>query len=497
MRIGGLASGMDIDKIVKDLMKAERMPMDKMFQRKQTIEWQRDEYRSVNLALSKFRNEFSNMRLQGTFNAYSVSSSNTAVATATTNGSTTSGSFDLTVTNLAESAKVTSATSLGVKSTDKVLAANETQEFWIENGAGLRAKIAIDDTDTYLTLARKIGGAKDDTTGVTLGLSANFDDTTGRFFITTRELGAAQSIKFEENADNFVKTKILGDTSLTGPDYIYTGVNGQITYNGINVNNLTSNNVTINGVNMSLVKTGTTTLTVKSDVDAVVKQIKGFVDSYNKIIDDLEAKLTQPKFRDFPPLTKEQREAISDKEAELWDEKSKSGLLRNDSLVRETITTLRRAMMDTVQGIAGGEINSLAQIGINTGEYKMGGRLFVDENKLKEALTNKPEQVINLFTKVADTAGNHSEMGIGRRMNEKLVGLLDKYRARAGVPGMTVADSSVLGKGISRLNTDITNWERKLSRIENRYWKQFSAMEKGIDRLNQQSMSLIQGMAGG
>ena len=34
MRISGLASGMDIDAIVYDLMKAERMPLDKIIKRK-------------------------------------------------------------------------------------------------------------------------------------------------------------------------------------------------------------------------------------------------------------------------------------------------------------------------------------------------------------------------------------------------------------------------------------------------------------------------------
>ena len=40
MRIGGLASGMDIDKLVSDLMKAERQPMNKMEQDKSWLEWQ-------------------------------------------------------------------------------------------------------------------------------------------------------------------------------------------------------------------------------------------------------------------------------------------------------------------------------------------------------------------------------------------------------------------------------------------------------------------------
>ena len=55
LRIGGLASGMDIDGIVSKLMTAERMPLDKIEQRKIYTEWQRDDYRTMNTALKEFR----------------------------------------------------------------------------------------------------------------------------------------------------------------------------------------------------------------------------------------------------------------------------------------------------------------------------------------------------------------------------------------------------------------------------------------------------------
>nr|WP_200908438.1 flagellar cap protein FliD N-terminal domain-containing protein [Rossellomorea vietnamensis] len=56
MRIGGLASGMDTDQIIKDLMKAERIPLDKLEQKKQYLEWQRDDYRDMNKMVFDFSN---------------------------------------------------------------------------------------------------------------------------------------------------------------------------------------------------------------------------------------------------------------------------------------------------------------------------------------------------------------------------------------------------------------------------------------------------------
>ena len=53
-RISGLASGMDIDTIVKGLMDAQRVPLDKLYQKKTYTEWQRDDYRTINTAIEEF-----------------------------------------------------------------------------------------------------------------------------------------------------------------------------------------------------------------------------------------------------------------------------------------------------------------------------------------------------------------------------------------------------------------------------------------------------------
>ena len=46
MRISGLASGMDTESMIRDMMNAHRIPLDKITQKKQYVEWQLDDYRS-------------------------------------------------------------------------------------------------------------------------------------------------------------------------------------------------------------------------------------------------------------------------------------------------------------------------------------------------------------------------------------------------------------------------------------------------------------------
>ena len=103
MRVGGLATGMDIDGIVKDLMKAERIPLDKLEQDKTRIEWQRDAFRDVNSMLLELDNMMLDMKLSRTYNTKSATSSNQAV-TATAAATASAGSYNIAVKSLATSA---------------------------------------------------------------------------------------------------------------------------------------------------------------------------------------------------------------------------------------------------------------------------------------------------------------------------------------------------------------------------------------------------------
>ena len=77
LRISGLASGMNIDEIVTNLMTAERMPLDKITQKKTYTEWQRDDYRTMNTALSELDTLiFEGIGKQASFNKKTVRVSN-------------------------------------------------------------------------------------------------------------------------------------------------------------------------------------------------------------------------------------------------------------------------------------------------------------------------------------------------------------------------------------------------------------------------------------
>jgi len=121
MRISGLVSGIDVDQMVKDLMKAERIPLNKLYQQKQYLEWQRDAYREVNSLLLSLRDAALNLRLSQTFKGRKVTSSNENLVTATAAAGASSISYTIQkVSQLASAAYKISAGSLSKSASQKI-----------------------------------------------------------------------------------------------------------------------------------------------------------------------------------------------------------------------------------------------------------------------------------------------------------------------------------------------------------------------------------------
>lgn len=512
LRIGGLASGIDTESLVKELMTVQKLPMNKLTQQKTWTEWQKDSYRDINLALSNLRTLASDMRLQSTFNSYSSITSTTGIVTAETTSNSVNGSYTVNVEKLASGAKMRSANPITTLA-DPLKRAQSTDAIGVAGQvmvSGLTEPIEIEATMTYAAVAKRI---QDFTAGKVPELRVGFDNTTSSFFISTKEMGTNQNFTIGfTNADgtanpNLAK-QIINQAAPAGSDpafetsfstedaldesFMTAAANGKITFDGITVDNLTSNKTTINGLTLNLVGIGTSTVTVQADPTKTFDKIKEFVEKYNETIADIEKKLVEKRYPDFQPLSAEQKKDMSEKEIELWEEKARSGLMRNDPILRGAIQELRQSFMKPVEGIAAGHINLLSQIGINTGTWSEGGKLFIDEDKLKDALTKKPDEVRTLFTnRVGDIA-----VGVGGRVYENLNNVIKKLSDKAGSP-TSLVDNSLITMHIRQMDSEIAKWQTRLTKVEDRYWKQFTAMEKALSQMNSQSAWMQQNMFGG
>jgi len=263
-------------------------------------------------------------------------------------------------------------------------------------------------------------------------------------------------------------------------------------------------------MNLSLLKespTVTNTITVKADSDGVFNTIKSFVDSYNQLIDTVTTKLNEKRYRDYPPLTKDQRDSMSENEQKLWDDKAKSGTLSRDPMLSDIMSSMRQYLSAPVTGIASNELNALSKIGITTEYMSLDGKLQIDETKLRDAINNNPDQVMNLFTKSDPNANpsakppvpaDKNKEGIGDRLYDILNDALSKLKAQAGAPNTADnLDTSILGKAISDYNTQFNDWTDKLSTLETRYYNQFNAMDSAIQKLNSQLSYITSALGGG
>ncbi len=271
--------------------------------------------------------------------------------------------------------------------------------------------------------------------------------------------------------------------------------------------------------------TKTITLTVKNDTDGAVKKIKAFVEVYNTTIVYMNTELTEtryntPKTRkggsgQYAPLTDAQKKDMSDDEIKNWETKAKSGMLRGDNILYSAYSTTRQAAMDPVNkktatqpGLAtDNPYTSMASIGINTLTYVQnsleGGKLVIDEVKLKAALADNADQVKELFTlneAVTDSAGQPVKdwngdqkyiKGIAYRLYDAVNNNMTAITTKAGSSASTY-DQSQLSKEIGRVNENITTLKNRVQTLTERYWAQFSAMEQMVNAYNSQMSWLTQ-----
>jgi len=573
-RITGLVSGLDTDSIVSQMVRAQSYRLNEYLKEKQRIQWKQEAYRNINLDLANFIvNTKKNFELTKSVNGTSLNSSidsatwlkkvtnsNTDVLTATAKGNAVAGTYTVNVTKLAKGVQAVSGANILAKAEDGSISKALTSTKLCElEGVTFGAEDSID--NLYIN-GKKIEGLTGNSTIKDLinkvnssgaGVTMSYDSTIGRFFISSNTTGA-------ENA----KLQITGDganaaldgasaagelvtalkLSITRGDGTQVAFNSATTladlasasnigqdavYDFAGATGLTSatNTVTINGISMTFIKEGSSTVTVETDIDTIISKVKSFFEEdYNGLIDKLYTKLNEKVYRDYEPLLDEQKNEMKDSDIEKWEAMSKSGLLRNDSIITSMISSIREAIYRNVEGEGiDPNYNALHKIGITTKAYFDGGKsgqVQVDEAKLRQALTENPEAVINLlFSNSTDSYTSSSidedtkeqkknSMGIvGRIYNEMAIGMKsiinkagygneENTLRNIGVGSSIFLDyvingsKSLLEKNLDDLNNKIYDEQERLNDYEDSCYSKFAALEKALSQMNSQASWIFQ-----
>lgn len=290
-------------------------------------------------------------------------------------------------------------------------------------------------------------------------------------------------VTYTKNADGTLSYTTTGSVSLVeASDSI-------VQYNGATLIG-SSNTITANGLtlNLNAVTKGTAneyvSINVSKDSQAVYDMVKDFIKEYNDVLGALNDAYNADSARGYEPLTDEEREAMTEEQIEKWETKIKDSLLRRDSTLNSLLSSMKTAMQASVT--YDGKTYSLASFGIRTTDYTEYGKLHIygdaddstvagEKDKLLAAIEEDPDKVMEVLSKIAG-------------------GLYDtlqtKMKSTTLSSALTFYNDKQMSKELTSYKEELEDMEDYLSDLEDRYYKQFTAMETAMSKLNSQTNAL-------
>lgn len=353
-------------------------------------------------------------------------------------------------------------------------------------------KLNINGTEISLDKKSTISSMMSAVNKSAAGVTMTYSSLTNSFTLESKEFGGAG--KVEVGDTSLGRSLGLVDDNGTvgaseGQNAIFE-INGQEVYLNDNTYTLDGNTFTFND-NMTIGETYT--VNIAKDSTTVKDALKKFVESYNKLIDDVYGYIGKSPAKDddgntYEPLTNAEKDEMSEDEITKWEEKAKQGVLYNDSTVSTVMSQMRSALYTSVT-LDDGSKFGIYNLGIKTSsEWSEHGKLQIDENAFDKAFENNEDAIIKLFT--------DSDTGMMKKLNSVIDGAV-KSSGAANTRGTLVRKA---GKADSSVTTDSTIYKEmvkmqdRLKELQDRYdtkeeywWKVFTNMETAMADLNSQT----------
>ena len=277
----------------------------------------------------------------------------------------------------------------------------------------------------------------------------------------------------------------------------FTSNTNSFSINGLNIN-ATSTTVTTGVDENGNVVENDNAVTVNTAVDTegIYNKIKSLFSGYNEMISHIDGLYYAESSDGYEPLTDEEKEAMTDKQIEDWEEKIKESLLRRDTTLGSLTSSLRTELTSFSMTI-GGKNYSLASLGIATGNYfttTKGDRsvMHIDgdkddsvtsgnADKLMAAISENPDAVIEYFQKLSQNMYNT----LGKKMSSSSLS-----------SAFTIYNDKQMSSQYSEYQSKIDDWEERLDKYEESYYQKFSAMETALSKLQSQQTALSSMLGG-
>ncbi len=357
-------------------------------------------------------------------------------------------------------------TEIDANSNDEIAALDPDSETYADDVAAVKAEIRANNlADIKSTVSDyKISLANKTESGslIGLGLGSGIDGTA-----------------IKENGTGSLVVVAASDAEAVVDGATMTSSSNTLVVNGLTLN---MNDTTYNKTTGEY---DTVNVTVSKNTESTYKLIKEALTSYNELVDEMSTLYYADSARDYDPLTDEQKEAMTDDEIEQWESKIKSALLRRDTTLGSLMSSMRTSLQSSYKDEDGNSY-SLSTYGIVTGAYTEYGKLHIYgdsedstyatyDDRLQAALDEDPDKVMDalssIFTNLYTT-------------------LSDKCAKTSISSALTFYNDKQYSTYLTSYQEDLEEIEDRITELSDRYYEQFTAMEKALSNLQSQTSSL-------
>ena len=200
IRITGMYSGLDTEAIISELVSAQSVKKSKYVKDQTKLSWKMDAWKALNTKIYNFyTNTLDNMRFQASYLKKTTKVSKSDILSVVTSNNAIDGVQNVTVDKLATSGKLTGR-ELSLDGGKKVTASTKLKDLGFEGDASFDVTVGGKTTTIKINGDTKISDVV--TKLKNAGVSASFDVTNQRFFISSTASGAAANFTITANDEN-------------------------------------------------------------------------------------------------------------------------------------------------------------------------------------------------------------------------------------------------------------------------------------------------------
>lgn len=448
--LGG-GSGIDFLKLARDLTDAEKAPQEARL----TQAKERSEAKISAIAVLQYNVDLFTESLNGLNDVSELavpkvsSADSSAVSVGTAQGAALAGSYDITVSALAEPQRNVSV----ANDVAKGASINGGNAFTITLSGDNGENISIDilaGRDSLEEIAAAINAS-----GGSYQASAVATDVDGASVKLILQGATGSSSGFSVSASSDNDQGAVSFFNGTNTNKVQSATNASFNINGVDISR-ESNEIddVVDGVAFSLESVASTTLKVVSDHSTLKAKLQGLVQSYNDI-QVAAAELADP-----------------DSEEEIVG----GALSRDKALIR----SVRDALYDAVTATSSttsGNVAALRDIGISLTKT---GDLSFDEDVFDQVATSSFDDIATMLSAGTDDQSEYDPRPKGWAFDaiQRLDILSDERE------GLFVSQSENEAVKLINYEADLLELDAKMENIYQRYVKQFSIMESLVSSIN-------------